>query len=478
MTKKLHVFTAVIILSLATLTAQPRAEEIAPVSGKNTGPNTMSVLNSSQITPALMELNNMYRFLEANYLYDLDAKKVREGLAEGLMNSLGDEYSYYITSEDSEEYQEENNGTYVGIGTYLTKMNPAHADFSDPKTYMVQIISPFPGGPADRAGLKPGDLISHVNGEDISDYTDKEASKAIRGKAGEILTLTIHRGESVFDISLKPEVVTTPNISKGVLNGHIGYILIYSFNQQTRISFEDAYNELKVQGIDSLILDLRNNGGGIVETALQVADLFISDGTLLTVQYKEGSGNQPLRYVANTEIRIPKTMPTVVLINGGTASSSEILTAALKENGRATVIGSKSFGKGIMQSVMPFMDGYIQFTSAHYLTPDNNDIHKKGIEPDILVEEKEYSDAELKAYAEFASTDKTLEYVKANPGYTTENIEAFASLYEDSGVPQDILRLLARNEYIYSLDYDKRPVADTTYDIQLKRALEFIEKGV
>lgn len=479
--KKFNIFITLLLTSLSLIFAQPRAEQVTPldinVQNNFSSTNTQSILNSSDITSSLIEINNIYRYIDANFLYEVDPDKVKEGLASGLMNSLGDEYSYYISKEDSQEYAEDTSGTYVGIGTYLTKMNPSYTDYKDPKTYMVQIVSPFPGGPADRAGIRANDLISHVNGQDISELNDKEASKLIRGSKGEPITLTIHRGDSTFDITLKPEVVTTPNLTKGVIGNNIGYIFIYSFNLQTGNLVKEAIEELLKQNIKGLIIDLRNNGGGTVDTALQIADFFIDDGPLLTIEFKEGSKNQPIRYIANEGSIVPQDLPIVILANGGTASSSEILTAALKENGRATVIGSKTFGKGIMQNVIAFLDGYIQFTYAHYLTPLNNDIHKVGIEPDILVEDIEYTKEEMASYAKFVNTSAVKDYVEKNSTYSIENIEHFAKENADSNVPSTILKLLVRNEYIYMMDYKDRPIVDTTYDEQLNRALQYFEQG-
>ncbi|NLZ67868.1 MAG: carboxyl-terminal protease, partial [Spirochaetales bacterium] len=168
--KKFNIFITLLLTSLSLIFAQPRAEQVTPldinVQNNFSSTNTQSILNSSDITSSLIEINNIYRYIDANFLYEVDPDKVKEGLASGLMNSLGDEYSYYISKEDSQEYAEDTSGTYVGIGTYLTKMNPSYTDYKDPKTYMVQIVSPFPGGPADRAGIRANDLISHVNGQD------------------------------------------------------------------------------------------------------------------------------------------------------------------------------------------------------------------------------------------------------------------------------------------------------------------------
>ena len=449
-----------------TLAAQPSQEKTIQINENN---------KEFSLNSMVYSMRNLYSYLNENFLYDIDNEEMQYELVEAMVNSLGDQYSYFVRPDDAEEFQENTQGEYVGIGTYLTKVNPAYYDPEDPETYMVIITSPFPGGPADRAGLKAKDMISAVNGEDISGLNANEASKLIRGKEGEPITLTVHRGDAVFDITLTPEVVISPTSETQMLEGNIGYIRILQFSVTT---FEKIYEDVKKiveDGAESLIIDLRNNGGGVVDSALSIANMFVSEGTLLTTGYKPGSPNQDTVYTATNFLAVPETMPIVVLINGGTASASEILTAALKENDRATVVGSKSYGKGIMQHVFPYMDGFLNITVAHYYTPDGNDIHEVGITPDYIVDEEEYTDEEIDAYAEFIKGEKTKEWIKDHPKYSKENIEAFAEANKDSGVPHSLLCLLMRNEYIYSLDYDKRPVADPDFDLQLKKAIEILK---
>ncbi len=444
-----------------------------PTQEKNIQSNGNS--NDFSLNNMVYSLRNLYAYLDENFLYDIDNEEMQYELVEAMVNSLGDQYSYFVRPDDAEEFQENTQGEYVGIGTYLTKANPAYYDADDPETYMVIITSPFPGGPADRAGLKAKDMISAVNGEDISGLNANEASKLIRGEEGVPITLTVHRGDAVFDITLVPEVVITPTSETQMLDGNIGYIRILQFSVSTFEKIYEDVNKLVEKGATSLIIDLRNNGGGVVDSALSIANMFISQGTLLTTGYKPGSPNQDTVYTATNYLAVPETMPIVVLINGGTASASEILTAALQENNRAKIVGSTSFGKGIMQHVFPYMDGFLNITVAHYYTPKGNDIHEIGITPDYIVEEEEYSDEQIDAYAEFIKSNKTKEWIEKHPEYSKENIESFANEYKDSNVPYSLLCLLMRNEYIYSLDYDKRPVADPDFDMQLKKAIEVVK---
>ena len=178
--------------------------------------------------------------------------------------------------------------------------------------------------------------------------------------------------------------------------------------------------------------------------------------------------------MADPDISVPEDIPLLLIVNGGTASSSEILTGALMDNGRATVLGSQTFGKGISQEIRPFRGGYIQITTGHFYTPSGNDIHEVGITPDILIEEPEYSDEEMKAFETFMEEDRFSSYIEENPEYTKENVLAFADKYKDSGVPEDLLIMLIRNEYIYSMDYDERPVADIWFDQYITKALEVL----
>ena len=312
------------------------------------------------ISQILYSLGNLYAYLDRSFLDEIDTDKMETELISAMIDSLGDQYSYYIPPEDTDDFTESTEGEYVGIGTYLTKVNPSFQDMSDPETYMVVIISPFPGGPADRAGLRPRDMISAINGESTAPLTANEASDLLKGHPGEDLTLTVHRGTAVFDITLQPETVTTPSTSSGMITDDIGYIAIYTFSLTTGESVEKDMEKLLSEGAEKLIIDL----------SLEIADDFLSSGRLLETKYKESSGRPESIVNADSNTIIPESMPILLLVNGGTASSSEILTGALKDNGRATVIGSQTFGKGISQEIRPFAGGYVQITTG--LCADNN----------------------------------------------------------------------------------------------------------
>ena len=201
------------------------------IRGKMEVPTPVSA--EPQISEVLYSLSNLYSFLDQNFLYEIDMDELEENMVSALVDSLGDKYSYYVSEKDAQQYETNYEGEYVGIGTYLVKMNPAYAEPGKKETYMIIITSPFPGGPADKAGLRANDMISHINGEDISELDGTAASKKLRGKAGEELTITVHRGNSVFDLTLKPEKVVVPTVVGGMLDEDIAYMNIIEFANTT-----------------------------------------------------------------------------------------------------------------------------------------------------------------------------------------------------------------------------------------------------
>ncbi|MCY1153454.1 MAG: S41 family peptidase [Sphaerochaetaceae bacterium] len=462
----------IFILSSSFLFANGSNEE-------NTQTNIAPSTNTEIIQENMNNLAYLYQVVDALSINEIDNDKALEGMASGLLDSLGDEYSFYVSEEDAESYEEQSTGIYAGIGTYLTKKNPKVIDDKDTKEntdYYIKISSPFPGGPADRAGLKANDYITQIDGEPVDYLSATEASLKLRGEAGTDVVVTILRGSKSFDIKLTRELVETPSTTKAVIKNHIGYIQINQFTAITTEQFIEDFQSLLDQNIDSLIIDLRNNRGGIVDSALNIADLFLSGDTILITEQKETIPNNTQITKANTQTMVPNDFEVVLLVNGGTASSSEILTGALKDNDRALVIGSKTFGKGIMQQTFPFGKGFVQFTIAHYLTPDSIDIHEIGIEPDILIEEEVFEDDEIPIFEELMESNKIEEFVDNNPEYSYENIEKFADEIDNEELNRNALLVLVRNEYLVRMDYDDRPKYDLYLDKALVEAVEQLEK--
>jgi len=424
----------------------------------------------------LNALYSIYSLINTYSINELDQEKAFDEQASALVNALGDKYSVYISKDEMQDFEELNLGTYSGIGSYILKPNPKNVDLSDKETYMIKIESPFPDGPADRAGLKANDLISAINGESVNSLTGTEASNMLKGEEGTFVTLTIHRGEQVFDITLKRELVKVPSIIYDIINEHIGYIRINQFIVSTDIDTAKAIQEMLNRGIDSLIIDLRNNGGGIVTDATNIANLFLDGQTILTTQNKKTLNENTKITLSSKDTLVPNDFPLVILVNGGTASSSEILTGALKDNGRATVIGNQTFGKGVMQQLFSIKDALIKLTIAHYYTPSGADINKIGITPDIVIEDHELTDEEIKQYETIMNDNLISNYVDENPKYSKENIENFVKSFNEDEIYKPFLYSLVRNEYLYRMDYADRPKFDINYDEYLKTAVTYLEE--
>lgn len=429
------------------------------------------------ITTDMATIESLYRYVDSSYYEDVDKKAVKENLAKALLDSLGDKYSFYIPADEANDYNEEVTGSYGGIGIYLSKPNPNGIDKDDPKTYMITIESVMPNTPAQRSGLRSHDLVSAINGERVDNMTSSEASKLLRGEAGSDVTITVQRNSQEFEVTLTREKIDKKVLEWTMLGNNIGYVAINSYSSTISDQLLKALRELKSQGMKALIIDERYNGGGNVDECMKCANMFLPSGkTIVSLQQKKGTqGNE--KYTATGNQQINGDIPIVILVNGGSASSSEIFAAALHDNGRATLIGSKTFGKGIFQVVFPFDDGYVQLTTGHYYTPNGICIHGTGIEPDIEAKDIDFSEEELPLYEKMLK-DKTIPtFVDEHKDFTEENIQAFVEQQKDSGIRPEVLRLLARTEYVARMDYDDQPITDPAYDVALKRAITYLETG-
>jgi carboxyl-terminal processing protease len=291
------------------------------------------------------------------------------------MAGLDDPYSFYYNPEEFQEMWEDDEGNYVGIGVLIS---------SNMETLVCTISRVFDGSPAEEAGVQRGDILYRV-GEDLYVNADNvnEAVKIMRGEPGTTVDVTFLRNDEEITFTILRREININQIKYKMLDGEVGYIAMYAFAGEAEKEFEAALNSLVSQGVKSLIVDLRDNGGGWVEQARYIGDLFMDEGDLCYLLYRDGNEVQEYR-TADGKNDIPLT----IIINENSASSSEILTAALRESAGATVVGTKSFGKGIIQQVFSVGDegAGCQITVAEYLTPKGNKVHEVGLEPDVIVE--------------------------------------------------------------------------------------------
>ena len=310
-------------------------------------------------------------YIDQYYLNDYDEQDLIDGAYEGYVSGLGDPYSAYMTKETYESWITSTTGNYSGVGI----------TFSENEKGQFEIISINPDSPAEKAGIQPGDFILEVDGKTYKD-SDVMAA-AIRGKKGTDVTLKITHDGKEKDVTMTRADINLQSVTWKMLDDGIGYIEINSFIDNTGEDFSEALEQVEASNAKGLILDLRNNGGGLVDECVEVADEFLDEGVVCYVTDKNGNSDTYNAYDGKTNL------PTVVLINEGSASSSEILAGALKDNG-FEIVGTKSFGKGVIQTTLEMGDGSaLKLTIMQYLSPDKHVIHDKGIKPTVKVKDKE-----------------------------------------------------------------------------------------
>ncbi|WP_113673671.1 S41 family peptidase [Vallitalea guaymasensis] len=325
------------------------------------------------------------RYYLENYKEEELYDSAYDGLYSGLLDGLEDPYTEYYTKKEYESFMESTSGSYEGIGAVVTY---------NEETKELMIVSPFIGSPAEKAGLLPGDIVRKVDDKNIKGLTMEDVvANMIRGKKGTKVTLSIYResDNSNMDLEIKRDVITMPTVSHEMLDDKIGYIRITGFEEVTYDQFKEALYDLEAQEQKGLIIDVRNNPGGLLNIVIDMADELLPEGLIVYTEDKNGYREQ-----ASSDEEHKFTKPLVVLANENSASASEILTGAIKDSGIGTVVGTTTFGKGLVQRIFPLEDGSaVKVTISKYYTPSGNYIHGKGIEPDVKIELPEELKKEL-----------------------------------------------------------------------------------
>lgn len=318
-------------------------------------------------------VNQVYNALRNNYDGKLTETQVLNGIKEGIAASANDPYTEYFTPSEASDFNNELNNSISGIGAELSENNSGQ----------IQIIAPIDGTPASKAGIKPGDIITSINGQSTSGMNVDTAVNAIRGKAGSKVTLGLLRGTTSFSLTITRANITIPSVTTKILNGNLGYMNISTFADDTSSLAVKAANQFSSDHVKGIILDLRDDPGGLLTAAINVSSLWLPSNDLILT---ERTGNTVVASYYSNGDDVLNGIPTVVLINDGSASASEITTGALHDNHAAYIIGTKSYGKGVVQQLINFSNGSeLKVTVASWYRPDGQNINKKGIIPDETV---------------------------------------------------------------------------------------------
>jgi len=318
----------------------------------------------------------VYNLIENEYLdrSDVTPEELVNGAINGMVESLGDEFSGYMDPETYPLMNTDLSGEVEGIGAVVETVED---------TEEIRIVSVMEGSPAEAAGLQGGDVFVEVDGEDVTGLSQLELVTKVRGPEGSIVDLTMRRGDELIEFSIQRARITIPAVEWELLEGDLGYIKLRDFSVNAREQIDTALDELDVNNLDGLVLDLRGNPGGLLTTAIDVASAFVKDGTILIEDF--GEGNEQIFEANGSYIGV--SVPLVVLVDDNSASASELVAGALQDNGRATIVGVTTFGKGTVQTWQSLVNGGgIRLTIARWLTPNGNWIHGQGITPDVIVE--------------------------------------------------------------------------------------------
>lgn len=462
------VFIGFVLLSAAIAFAEDE--------GSSQEETQQNLQDSSQIKLFI----KIIEYIQKYYIKEVSLNDLIKGAIRGMINSLDDPYSNYFDRQSYDEFKLNTSGTYGGIGVVIGMRDG-----------FVTVVSPIEGGPGEKAGLQPGDKIIKVDGKDITDKNTSEAAQLIRGEKGTQVQISVVReGEShVLNFVITRDIIELNPIEHKIIDENIGYIKISSFNDNTEEYLEKALKEFKDKKVKGIVLDLRGNPGGILGQAVKVAGKFMPPGPVVKIQNRDG---EEKTYSSEGNYY---SFPMVVLVNGGSASASEIVAGALQDHGVATIVGTQTYGKATVQTTANLGSlGGFKLTIANYLTPKGRDINEKGITPDVVVEPAPKGPS----HEEFAPLGKErlitkgtigldvygiqqrLAYLGFDPGsvdgiYGRKTARAVANFQQAKGLP--IVGIVNAETYAaLKKAVSEKESKENSIDVQLNKAIEILKQ--
>lgn len=405
-------------------------------------------------------INSVYNYVLQNYVEDVDPEILYRGAMEGMLNALEDPYTQYLDMSQQRTITDTTAGQFGGVGLTITKSE------------YIEVTNPIEGTPGWRAGIQIGDLIIKIGETDTKDLILEDAVSLLRGEPGTDIEVTIRRGDTMeFNVVLTRELIEVPTVKYGFIPeapGKTGLLRIIEFTPLTSMRVQEALDYFIENNFTSLILDLRDNPGGVLSSVEEVANKFIDEGVIVSTRGRK-SYYSDAYYASPAYTTMPKNIPVVVLINGGSASASEILAGALKDTKSAYLVGQNTYGKGSVQEPrgLPYEDGF-KLTIAKYYSPSGANIDEVGIPPDETVNLPGVSVEEQQIYVDLMNSNKIYDFANEHKDVTEKEIEEFAEkLYAEYPLEKVVLRRLIR---IYSVSTET--LYDLDYDTQLQRAIE------
>jgi carboxyl-terminal processing protease len=341
------------------------------VGGTVHGKNQLEPLDTTTNSDDFKLMEEIFGQLSHAYVDKLNQGKLIDGAIDGMIGALKDPYTKHLKKTDYKTFQEHTSGHFGGVGMELGMRDDR-----------LTVVAPIKGTPAFKAGVEAGDVISKINGRSTKDMALEKAVKLIRGEPGTTIKLTFTRNdEKPFEKELVREEIKLPNVDSKVLDKDIGYIKLHAFNGETAVDVRRELDDLKEKDIKALVIDLRNNPGGLLDEAVQVSSLFIKSGPIVKVKSRSGQTD-----TLTSTNDADDQLPLVLLVNNGSASASEIFAGAVQDSERGVIVGEKTFGKGSVQTVVPLSDGSgLVMTTAKYFTPSGRSLNKNGIKPDVVI---------------------------------------------------------------------------------------------
>ena len=433
-------------------------------------PGAVTAQNPSETNRALLTFERIFRYIENNYVDEVDPQTLLEGALSGLFDSLDDPHSTYLTDVDMRGLNDTTSGEFGGVGMYITKDTVPEGEDA-----FIRIIAPIEDTPSDRLGIQSNDLITKIEGEATQDFTIDDAVNRLRGPVGEDVEVEIRRGTYEFVISITRAVIMVPTIRYALIpNSSIGYIRIIQFTPFTVERVQDTIAEFKAAQYQKLIVDVRQNPGGLLSSVVDVSDLFLSGGTIVGTSGRNQLENRVFNAKNNTVVS--SDIQVVVLIDQGSASASEIFAGALGDRERATIIGQQSYGKGSVQQVHQVENGAFRLTMSKYYTPSGTYIDKVGIIPDILAESETLTEEQTADITELLSKRRIQNFVDGRQEISDRETNRFITEIVDStSLDSRTIGKLVRDEVLRS--NNTRAIFDLEYDQVLQEAIRHLEKS-